>query len=156
MATDRVFYSKEKENLFLKLSKTKQKTDDGIFLNNKDLFLFALSLGYKYEKNPTLKKRSGEIHLSVFQKSKNMDYIDLIALGDTKDIYILDWDDEEIVNKKLGIIEEYANGGLEIIEESLFNNNTDIYDNLLQLINNELDDSSNKNIRELRDMVDLI
>ena len=159
MAIDRVFYSKEKEDLFVKLSKTKQKTGDGIFNNNKDLFLFSISLGYKYgEKLPLKKRDNGMIHLSVFQKSKhNIDYIDLIALGDTKDFYILDWDDEDVVNKKLAIVEEYANRGLEIIEEKLFNNNTDIYDNLLQLINSELgDNSSNKNIRKLSDVVDLI
>jgi len=139
MAIDRVFTSKEKADLFIKLSKTKQKTGDGIFNNNKDLFLFAVSLGYKYERKIPLKKRENEIPLSVFQKSKdNLDYIDLIALGHTKDVYILDWNDDEVVDKKLTILEEYANGGLEIIEERLFNNNTDVYDNLLQLLNNEL------------------
>ena len=139
MAIDRVFTSKEKTDLFMKLSKTKQKTEDGIFDNNKDLFLFAASLGYKDKKRRALLKRDNEIPLSVFQKSKdNLDFIDLIALGDTKDVYILDWDDEEIIDKKLTIIEEYANRGLEIIEEKLFNNNTDIYDNLLQLVHQEL------------------
>ena len=139
MAIDRVFTSKEKADLFTKLSKTKQKTGDGIFNNNKDLFLFAVSLGYKYEKRIPLKKKENEIPLSVFQKSKdNLDYIDLIALGETKDVYILDWNEDEVVDKKLTILEEYANGGLEIIEEKLFNNNTDVYDNLLQLLKSEL------------------
>lgn len=158
MAIDRVFTSKEKTDLFLKLSKTKQKTQDGIFDNNKDLFLFATSLGYKDNKKRPLAKKDGEIPLSVFQRSKNnLDFIDLIALGDTGDVYILDWDDEVIVDKKLTIIEEYANRGLEIIEEKLFNNNTDIYDNLLQLINSELKgDSANQDIGKLEDLVDLI
>jgi len=139
MAVDRVFTSKEKADLFIKLSKTKQKTGDWIFNNNKDLFLFSVSLGYKYERKIPLLKRENEIPLSVFQKSKdNLDYIDLIALGDTKDVYILDWNDDKVVEKKLTILEEYANGGLEIIEERLFNNNTDIYDNLLQLLSSEL------------------
>lgn len=158
MATDRVFTSKEKANLFLNLSKSKQKTGDGIFENNKDLFIFAVSLGYRDGKKRELLKRDGEIPLSVFQKSKaNLDYIDLIALGDTKDVYILDWDDESMVDKKLTILEEYANRGLEIIEEKLFNNNTDIYDNLLQLVNNEVNgDSFGKDIGNLDTLVDLI
>lgn len=158
MATDRVFTSKEKADLFLKLSKSKQKTGDWIFENNKDLFVFAASLGYKDGKRRELLKRDGEIPLSVFQKSKgNLDFIDLVALGDTKDVYILDWDDETMVDKKLTILEEYANRGLEIIEEKLFNNNTDIYDNLLQLINSELKgDSGNQDIGKLEDIVDLI
>ena len=158
MATDRVFTSKEKTDLFIKLSKTKQKTKDGIFDNNKDLFLFAASLGYKDNKRRPLLKKDSEIPLSVFQRSKdNLDFIDLVALGDTGDVYILDWDDEEVVDKKLTIIEEYANRGLEIIEEKLFNNNTDIYDNLLQLINSELKgDSANQDIGKLEDLVDLI
>lgn len=158
MATDRVFTSKEKADLFIKLSKTKQKNKDWIFDNNKDLFLFAASLGYKDNKKRPLDKRDGEIPLSVFQRSKdNLDFIDLIALGDTGDVYILDWDDEEIVDKKLTIAEEYANRGLEIIEEKLFNNNTDVYDNLLQLINNELKgEHDSKDIGKLEDLVELI
>jgi len=158
MATDRVFTSKEKADLFLKLSKSKQKTGDWMFENNKDLFVFAASLGYKDGRKRELDKRDGEIPLSVFQKSKgNLDFIDLIALGDTKDVYILDWDDEEMVDKKLTIIEEYANHGLEIIEEKLFNNNTDIYDNLLQLVNRELSgDSLGQDIGNLEDLVELI
>ncbi len=158
MATDRVFTSKEKADLFVKLSKTKQKSKDWIFDNNKDLFLFAASLGYKDNKKRPLEKRDGEIPLSVFQRSKdNLDFIDLIALGDTGDVYILGWDDEEVVDKKLTIIEEYANRGLEIIEDKLFNNNTDIYDNLLQLINGELKgESANQVIGKLEDLVDLI
>lgn len=158
MATDRVFTSKEKADLFIKLSKTKQKNKDWIFDNNKDLFLFAASLGYKDNKKRPLDKRDGEIPLSVFQRSKdNLDFIDLIALGDTGDVYILDWDDEEIVDKKLTIAEEYANRGLEIIEEKLFNNNTDVYDNLLQLINNELKgEHDSKDIGNLENLVELI
>ncbi len=158
MAIDRVFTSKEKTDLFMKLSKTKQKTQDGIFDNNKDLFLFAASLGYKDKKRRPLLKRDSEIPLSVFQKSRNnLDFIDLIALGDTKDVYILDWDDDEMVDKKLTIIEEYANRGLEIIEEKLFNNNTNIYDNLLQLVNRELSgDSIGQDIGKLEDLVELI
>ncbi len=158
MASDRVFYSKEKNDLFLKLSKTKQKTNEGIFDNNKDLFLFVMALGYKHEKKIPLKKKDNTIPLAVFQKSKNnIDFIDLIALGDTKNIYILDWDDEKIVEKKLEIIEEYANGGLEIIEKELFNNNTDIYDNLLQLINIELTSNIKKEvINDISDIASLI
>jgi dnd system-associated protein 4 len=158
MAIDRVFTSKEKSDLFMKLSKTKQKTQDGIFDNNKDLFLFAASLGYKDKKRRPLLKRDGEIPLSVFQKSRNnLDFIDLIALGDTKDVYILDWDDDEMVDKKLIIIEEYANRGLEIIEEKLFKNNTSIYDNLLQLINTHLSgDNRGQDIGKLENLVNLI
>ena len=158
MATDRVFTSKEKGDLFMKLSKTKQKNRDGIFDNNKDLFLFAVSLGYKDSKKRPLTKRDGEIPLSVFQRSKNnLDFIDLIALGDTGDVYILDWDDEKIVDKKLTIAEEYANRGLEIIEEKLFNNNADVYDNLLQLVNSKLrGEHDSKDIGNIADLVELI
>ncbi len=158
MATDRIFTSKEKTDLFQKLSKTKQKTKDGIFDNNKDLFLFAAALGYKDKKRRPLLRRDGEIPLSVFQKSKNnLDFIDLVALGDTKDVYILDWDDEEMVDKKLTIVEEYANRGLEIIDERLFNNNTDIYDNLLQLVNDGISGkSTSKDIGNLDDLVSLV
>ncbi len=44
-----------------------------------------------------------------------------------------------------------------ITEEKLFNNNTDIYDNLLQLINSEFKgESANQDIGKLEDLVELI
>ena len=152
---DRVFASKDKADLFIKLSRTRQKDSDSwLFDNNKDLFLFALAIGWKHNKRHPLEKRDTEIPLSVFQKSgDNVDYIDLVALGATEDVYILDWDDEERVEHKLTIVEEYANGGLSYLNDKLLNNSSGIYDNLLQLLDSELG-SGEKDIDDFPDDLD--
>jgi dnd system-associated protein 4 len=135
MMRDRVFASTDKSDLFEKLSKTKQKNDEWLFENNKDIFLFAVALGWKHKKRIPLKKRQTEIPLAVFQKSRdNIHYIDLIALAENKDVYILNWDDEKKVEEKLQIVEEYANGGLEILRNKLFSSSGHLYDNLLLLV----------------------
>jgi len=135
MMRDRVFASSDKSDLFEKLSKTKQKNDEWLFENNKDIFLFAVALGWKYKKRIPLKKRQTEIPLAVFQKSRdNIHYIDLIALAENRDVYILNWDDEKKVEEKLLIVEEYANGGLEVLRNKLFNSSGHLYDNLLLLV----------------------
>ncbi len=52
---------------------------------------------------------------------------------------------------------KYLNIGLEIIEEKLFNNNTNIYDNLLQLVNSELkSEGASPDIGKLEDLVELV
>ena len=158
--TDRVFVSSDKNDLFMKLSKTKAKTQnkDVLFESNKDMFILAAALAFKAKKKLKLDTKKNEIQLSVFQRSKdNMDVIDLVALGDTKDVYILDWDNDEIVDKKLRIIEEYANAGLEILDSILFRGKTTLYDNLLLWITKELsDEKPPREIGELGDSVDLI
>jgi len=145
MMRDRVFAAKDKSELFLKLSRTKQKdSDTWLFDNNKDLFLFAVAIGFKHEKREPLEKRDTEIPLSVFQKSKdNLDFIDLIALGATENVYILDWDDEGKVEEKLTIVEEYANWGLRYMNEKILNSSSGLYDNLLQIINKEFENNVN-------------
>lgn len=154
---DRVFVSKDKTDLFIKLSRTKHQNRHWLFDNNKDLFLFALAIGWNHQLSLPLEKRDIEIPLSIFQKSSdNIDFIDLVALGTTKDVYILDWDDEKRVEEKLSIVEMYANGGLEIINDKLFNNNTDIYDNLLQLVHYESSNKHTTEITDLKNIVDLI
>jgi dnd system-associated protein 4 len=154
---DRVFAAKDKADIFNKLSRTKQKDDNWLFDTNKDLFLFALAVGWKHQLRIPLNKRDTEIPLSVFQKSTdNIDFIDLVALGETKDVHILDWENDEKVEKKLTIAEEYANGGLEILRNKLFNNKTDLRDNLLQFINKECSNKTNDDIVEINNIVNLI
>ena len=149
---DRVWCSKDKAYLVDKLSRSGQNTD-GVFENNKDLFLFAASLGFSDGVKRKLEdKRGKEILLGHFQRSKdNIDYIDLIALGDTEDVYILDWEDEQVEEKKITIFEEYVNRGFEIIEDKVFNTRSDVYDNILQLINSEI----NSNEQEVNELINL-
>lgn len=137
---DRVYASADKRWLFEKLVKSSDNKD-GIFENNKDLIITASVIAYnsKQSSKLELKKDRIEIPLSVFRNTDgNIELIDIIALDKTKDVNILNWKDDEIVSQKLEIFEEYANKGLEILDQKLFQNNTDKYENLLQLISSEL------------------
>ncbi|MFX4211991.1 DNA phosphorothioation-associated protein 4 [Aliarcobacter butzleri] len=137
---DRVYASADKRWLFEKLVKSSDNKD-GIFENNKDLIITASVIAYKSKQSSKLelKKDRIEIPLSVFRNTDgNIELIDIIALDKTKDVNILNWKDDEIVSQKLEIFEEYANKGLEILDQKLFQNNTDKYENLLQLISSEL------------------
>ena len=74
---DRVFAAKDKADIFNKLSRTKQKDDNWLFDTNKDLFLFALAVGWKHQLRIPLNKQDTEIPFTVLQKNHdNFDYID--------------------------------------------------------------------------------
>ena len=151
---DRIYASDDKRWLFEKLVKTNENPD-GIFENYKDLLITAAVIGYKNDEPLKLEKKGPEIPLRVFENTPgNKDLIDIIALDKTEDVNILNWKDDEIVFKKFQIFEEFANGGLKILDQKLFQNNTDIYENLLQLISVELD-NENKNENKL-DLTSLI
>ncbi|BAF70783.1 DNA phosphorothioation-associated protein 4 [Nitratiruptor sp. SB155-2] len=151
---DRIFADQDKRYLFEKLCLDKK---ENIFNSNKDLILFAAALGYKHNQKFPLKKRDTEIPLAVFQRDKKDFYfIDIIALGDLEDISILDWDNGDIVDKKLGIFEEYANAGLVIIEHKLFRESGDVYDNLLQLIYKEINEKEEDEEFNLSDLIEKI
>ncbi len=159
---DRVYAPEDKRWIFNKLRKSNDNPE-GFFETNKDIFVFAATIGFNQNKAFEVSKRGVEIPFHIFDKD-NKDFIDTIALANTLDdsltvgdVNMLSWQDDDIVEKKLTIIEEFANGGLEILNQELFQNNTTIHDNLLQLINNELkDEHDNKDIGNLEDLVDLI
>lgn len=150
---DRVFADDNKRHLFEKLCLDQKNK---IFNTNKDLFLFAVAIGFKYKQKLPLRHRGTEIPFTVFQKDKkNFYFIDLIALGDTEDVHILDWDSEKIVDEKIKIFEEYANAGLEVIDQKLFKESGDIFENLLQLIYKELENNNIQNF-DLDDLIEKI
>lgn len=149
---DRVRRPKEKEYLFNKL-KESSKYVDGFFSTYKDILIFAAALGFKYTKRIPFNDSSEPISLSVFTKD-NLYFIDILALGETKDINLLDWEDKNTVEKKLTIFEEYANGGLNIMDRKIFTESGTLYDNFIQLLYEELNDKKNKN--ELDELTKLI
>jgi len=158
---DRIFAPEDKRWLFNKLRITNDNPD-GLFESNKDILVFAAALGFKHN-NPVEfgSKKDVEIPFHVFNKD-NKDFLDVIALGSTLknkegDVNILSWQDDTIVEQKFTLFEQYANGGLEIIDQEVFQNNTYMFDNLLQLIHNEIENNqTERDITNLEDLVELI
>ncbi len=163
--TNSLYIANDKRWIVDKLKRTSENKD-GFFESNKDIFVFAVSVGFNHNKPRELVDTSGgEIPLHIFTK-ENKDYIDTIAIASTLDgndldqgdVALLSWENEQAVDQKLTIFQEYANGGLEIIDNELFQNKTTVYDNLLQLIYRESDIESSKasKIGDLKGMIDEI
>lgn len=114
MAKSAMNKSAEYEDYFQELGGNGKNT---IFDSMKDVFMFAASLGYKYNKRIPVKKRGGEpIALRHFSDDDRK-MIDLLALSVTNDISIL-FSEDEFVDKKYEIIEELANGGIGIMVDA--------------------------------------
>lgn len=93
------------------------KYETKIFDSMKDVFMFALTLGFKNNQKLPLGKTGGEpISLRIFDEDdKNI--FSVIALAHTNDISIL-LDDDECIEKRYKIMEEFANGGIKIMAEA--------------------------------------
>ncbi|MFM9160669.1 MAG: DNA phosphorothioation-associated protein 4 [Dolichospermum sp.] len=117
----RIRVAKDKAELVKSLSSADGGT--GPFQTFADVIVFAAALGVKYKKRVPLgeisKREPAPIRLEVFAVSGYDILIKLIALTETQDIIILSPHGEEHEKQRNGIFEEYANGGLEILQNEL-------------------------------------
>src|SRR5205085_1048580 len=78
-----------------------------------ELMVFAAVLGFENERKRPLQPQTNEIDGRNFSNSEQaIDLLYLIALADDKNVDVLREENEE---KMVGIFEQYAQGGLEII-----------------------------------------
>ncbi|MFM6202342.1 MAG: DNA phosphorothioation-associated protein 4 [Dolichospermum sp.] len=119
--TGRIRVAKDKAELVKSLTSADGGT--GPFQTFADVIVFAAALGVKYKKRVPLgeisKREPAPIRLEVFAVSGYDILIKLIALTETQDIIILSPHGEEHEKQRNGIFEEYANGGLEILQNEL-------------------------------------
>lgn len=150
---DRIKRPKDKEVIFNKLRESSENKE-GFFPTLKAIMMFASALGYKYNKKIPFESSSEPISLSVFDK-EDLFFIDILALEETKDMNILDDDNENAVEKKYTIFEAYANGGLEIIDKIIFKDTGTLYNNFIQLIIKEISSNQDdeKSIDNLKDIL---
>lgn len=107
-----------------------------------DIIVFAASLGYKRKKSLPLggfAKKPEPIRQSTFYNRGYDTVINLLAISHTKDPKILA-SDEESVSEKLRIFEEYANGGLEILQDKI-KGSVDYLETILLLLASERNSS---------------
>lgn len=109
-------------------------TDRQLFPTIRELLCFAALLGYSEKRRLPLDKEKGveDVSYQQFERGDAEDLIYLIALAETRDPEILK-DGEE--SRCAEIFEEYANGGLQIIRESMLRGGGEYPDrDILELI----------------------
>lgn len=138
MAVPRIKVSKDKAELVQKLLDAKGTT--GTFQTYADVIAFAASLGAKYQKRVKLAEVSqsepAPISLEVFISRGYERVIRLIAVTETRNIKVLSTEDIAAEAERVLIFEEYANGGLEKLQNEL-RGAVDYTERLILILNSE-------------------
>lgn len=112
--------SLEYENFFKFLGKP-DKDQEKLFNSMKDVYMLAIVVGFKNKKKKPLKKSSSDpIKLDIFDEHDKV-IMDIIALYENiheQDLSLLRNDRQD---EKYKLIEEYANGGMEILIREICN-----------------------------------
>jgi dnd system-associated protein 4 len=137
MALRRIKIAKDKAELVQRLLDEKRTT--GMFSTYADVIAFAASLGVKNQRRSPIAEVSqsepAPISLEVFISRGYERLIKLIAVTSTEDIKVLSSEDESAETTIL-IFEEYANGGLEQLQQEL-RGAVDYTDRLVLILNAE-------------------
>ncbi|MGD1871637.1 MAG: DNA phosphorothioation-associated protein 4 [Mastigocoleus sp.] len=117
----RIRVAKDKAELVKALTSANGAT--GPFQTFADAVVFAAALGAKHRKRIPLgeisKKEVTPIRLEYFASMGHDWVLKLLGVTDTKDIKVVSPNEEEYVIQRNHIFEEYANGGLEILQNEL-------------------------------------
>ncbi|MBD6617451.1 DNA phosphorothioation-associated protein 4 [Komarekiella sp. 'clone 1'] len=121
MAANRIRVAKDKAEFVKSLVASKETT--GPFQTYVEVMAFAAALGVKYKKRiplgETTKREPSPIPQENFASLGYDLIIKLLGINETKDINILSSREEQDEDKRTQIFEEYANGGLEILQNEL-------------------------------------
>ncbi|MHC5739269.1 DNA phosphorothioation-associated protein 4 [Nostoc sp.] len=119
--TGRIRVAKDKAELVKDLTSSDGGT--GPFNTFADVIVFAAALGAKHKKRVALgeisKREPSPIRIEYFASMGNDILIKLLAINETKNIKTLSLNEEEYERQRNHIFEEYANGGLEILQNEL-------------------------------------
>lgn len=117
MADRRIRLPKDKESLIVKLTRSDDPST-GIFQTRAHLTTFAAVFGFSKGRRISFNDFLEPIRLEVFERQGYDTIINLLALAETKDPRCLAQNDEA-ENLRATIFEEYANGGLDILQREL-------------------------------------
>jgi dnd system-associated protein 4 len=126
MATRRVRRPKDKEKLVQRLV-----DEDKVFETFRDTLAFAAALGYAKNTRTAFEQSSEPIPWSVFSGAGHEALVNMISVMSTKDFAILSPGRFE---ERLLIFEEFANGGLHILNELVARAERQSLDLVLDLI----------------------
>ncbi len=121
MSENRVRVAKDKAELVKSLVASPENNSP--FQTYADVILFAAVLGAKHEQRLPLgeisKKEPGPISSEIFIARGYDTVIKLIAIAATENINVISPDRADFEEQRIHIFEEYANGGLEILQQEL-------------------------------------
>lgn len=116
--TGRIRVAKDKADLVKALTSSDGST--GPFQTFADVIVFAAALGAKHKKRVPLgeisKREPSPIPQEQFIVRGYDTIINLLAINETKDINILSFNESNNIEVRNCVFEEYANGGLEILQ----------------------------------------
>ncbi|MFB2924180.1 MULTISPECIES: DNA phosphorothioation-associated protein 4 [Aerosakkonema] len=140
MSASKIRIAKDKADLVKSLLIAKETT--GPFQTYADIMVFAAALGAKRKKRVPLEEISKRdplpIGIEIFVSRGYDVAIKLLAIAETKDVNIISPNDENAEEKRIQIFEEYANGGLEILQDEL-RGSVDYSERLLLMLISERD-----------------
>ncbi len=138
--TKRLKRSKDKDDVFKFLDARSEKS--GFFKSLFDIYVFALALGVKQRKKSPLSGTPSDAIQLIYFTDEQKKYMDMVIIHDSNgNINKLDKADEDNVQYMLKTIEEFANGGLEIILKTIENHPENAFEQILLLLRDELTDS---------------
>jgi dnd system-associated protein 4 len=121
MSENRIRVARDKAELVKSL--VAAPDNNSPFQTYADVMLFAAVLGAKHKQRSVLgeisKKEPGPISSEIFIARGYDAAIKLIAIAATENINVISPDRIDVEQQRLHIFEEYANGGLEILDREL-------------------------------------
>ena len=114
MADKRVRRPAQYELLMNKIATNKEGKQ--VFSSLKDCLVFAAALGFKNGKRESFSNSSEQIQLQIFSGEHDIIFINSLAIQETGDTSMLN---DSKLDEKILIFEEYACGGLSILENKL-------------------------------------
>lgn len=140
MAAPRIRIAKDKAKLVQSLIDSGESASTGPFSTYADVIVFAAALGAKRQKRVPLgeiaQSEPSPISIEVFVSRGYYWVINLLAVMTTQQPEILSTTDAEAESQRVAIFEEYANGGLEQLQDEL-RGAVDYSERLLLTINAE-------------------
>jgi len=116
--------------------------EEGVFSSFKDAMVFAAALGFSRKKLVAFDKSSEPIPLSVFRGEYDGAFMNMLALFEHRDSAYLEPEGDKF-DAKIKLFEEYACGGLDIIESTIIAPDLDLQNAIIRLI---LDEQAPHNI----------
>ena len=117
------------------------KKETRVFNTYKDFVVFAACLGRKYGKPKSFtKSMENPIRLNIFNGEFDLSLINALAIVESNDTNFLG---TQSTNERLEIFENYACKGFEVFENKVYNQGGNIENELLKLIMEEAETSSN-------------
>ena len=121
MSENRIRVARDKAELVKSL--VAAPDNNSPFQTYADVILFAAVLGAKHQQRSALgeisKKEPGPISSEIFIARGYDAVIKLIAIAATENINVISPDRLDVEQQRIHIFEEYANGGLEILDREL-------------------------------------